>query len=78
MEVSTSCIEATHQFFMEDEKGIETFSETHRMRCFTKNEIRRILYHNGFELKTLGTWDNPAKEPSLNDWSVLAVASRID
>jgi SAM-dependent methyltransferase len=78
MEVSTSCIEATHQFFVENEKGIETFSETHRMRCFTKNEIRRILHDNGFELKTLGTWDDPVKEPDLNDWSVLAVATRID
>lgn len=78
MEVSTSCIEATHQFFLEDEKGIETFSETHRMRCFTKNEIRRVLHDNGFELKSLGTWGNPLKEPDLNDWSVLAVASRID
>lgn len=76
MQVSTSCVSATHQFFLENKTGIETFSETHRMRCFTKNEIRLILDHYGFELKTLGTWVNPTKEPDLNDWSVLAFASR--
>ena len=63
MEVSTSCVNATHQFFLEDKTGIESFSETHRMRCFTKNEIRLILNQYGFELKTLGTWANPTKEP---------------
>lgn len=76
MEVSTSCVNATHQFFLEDKTGIESFSETHRMRCFTKNEIRLILNQYGFELKTLGTWANPTKEPDLDDWSVLAYASR--
>lgn len=78
MDISTSCIDANHEFFVKNEKGIETFAETHRMRCFTKNEIRIILNQMGFELNALGTWSNPDKEPELNDWSVLAIASRID
>jgi SAM-dependent methyltransferase len=78
MEVSSSCVNATHQFFVEDEKGVETFSETHRMRCYTKNEIRCILHQFGFQLKTLGTWRSPNKEPDLTDWSVLAFASRTN
>lgn len=78
MDISTSCIDANHEFFVKNEKGIETFAETHRMRCFTKNEIRNILNQMGFELNALGTWNDPEKEPELNDWSVLAIASRID
>ena len=77
LDVSNSCVKATHSFFVKDEDRIDSFSETHQMRCYTKNELCRILDNHGFELKSLGTWNNPHLDPTLNDWSALAVAAKI-
>ena len=75
LDCDTSCITANHDFYvLENEKLVDHFSESHLMRCFSKNEINRILSQFGYKLASLGTWSFPKQNPTLNDWSVLAVA----
>ena len=45
------------------------------MRCFSKNEINRILAPRDYRLVAFGTWEKPEEDPNLEDWSVLAVAT---
>ena len=74
-DIGASTVRATHNFFVEEDgQIIDHFSESHAMRCFTKNEILRILEQFGYRLHTFGTWQNPRTEPGLEDWSVLVVA----
>lgn len=75
LDISTSSVRINHDFFIsKDNRIVEHFSESHTMRCFTKNEISQILEHFGYRIHSLGTWEDPTKEPDLNDWSVLLVA----
>ena len=75
LDCNTSCVTANHEFYVvENEKLVDNFSESHLMRCFSKNEIDRILSQFGYKLVSLGTWSSPNQNPTLNDWSVLAVA----
>lgn len=74
-DISTSQVKAKHEFFLkENNEFVDCFSETHTMRCFTKNEIIRMLDDFGYRLIRFGTWQKPLSEPTLLDWSVLAIA----
>ena len=75
LDCNTSCVTANHDFYvLENEQVVDHFSESHLMRCFSKNEMDRILSQFGYKLISLGTWSSPKENPTLNDWSVLAVA----
>lgn len=75
LDCNNSCVSANHDFYvLENEQLVDNFSESHLMRCFTKNEIDLILSQFGYKLASLGTWAFPKQSPTLNDWSVLAVA----
>lgn len=75
LDCNTSCVTANHEFYiLENGQLVDNFSESHLMRCFSKNEIDLILSQFGYELVSLGTWSSPEQNPTLNDWSVLAVA----
>ena len=72
---NNSCVSANHDFYvLENKQLVDNFSESHLMRCFTKNEIDLILSQFGYKLASLGTWSFPKQSPTLKDWSVLAVA----
>jgi len=75
LDCNSSCVTANHEFYVsENEQLVDHFSESHLMRCFSKNEMVRILSQFGYTLASFGTWSSPKQSPTLNDWSVLAVA----
>ena len=75
LDCDTSCVSAIHDFYIsENKKLVDHFSESHLMRCFSKNEMVRILSQYGYTLASFGTWSSLKQNPTLNDWSVLAVA----
>lgn len=75
LDCNTSCVSAIHDFYVSENKQlVDHFSESHLMRCFSKNEMVRILSQFGYTLASFGTWTSPKQSPTLNDWSVLAVA----
>lgn len=75
-DIGASVVQVTHDFYVEEDgRVIDHFSESHSMRCFTKNEILRILEQFGYHLHAFCTWRNLQTEPGLMDWSTLVVAT---
>jgi SAM-dependent methyltransferase len=66
---------------LHDRKPAETFSETHKIRCYTTPEIKKYLEDNGFAL--IGVFDWGAKGlvdfklPEKETFRIVAVAKRV-
>ncbi len=72
-----STVEVTFEVLvLEDDRLQDRIVETHTMRYFFKPELELLLDIHGFELKSLGTWADPATPPATNDWSALMVAEK--
>jgi SAM-dependent methyltransferase len=66
---------------LHDGKPAETFSETHKIRCYTAPEIKKYLEDNGFALVSVFDWGTKGlmdfKLPGKETFRILAVAKRV-
>ena len=49
-------------------------SEVHTMRYFFPQELELIFDLAGFDLKKIGSFDSPERQPTDQDWSAMAIA----
>jgi len=63
------------------DRHVETFKETHKMRCYTPAEMQQYLEGNGFKLLSVYDWDAEDKEqlkvPRKETFRLLAVAGKF-
>jgi len=78
----TNIITLGMNFIVIEKDGlVETFSELHKVRCFTLAELRQYLADNGFSLVTAYDWDaedkTELKVPRRETFGILAVAKSV-
>lgn len=69
-----------HFIAMHKDKLVETFSETHKIRCYTLVEMQQYLNNNGFKLLSAYDWDakdeTGLKMPRKETFRTLAIAKK--
>lgn len=69
-----------HFIVIRKDKLVETFSETHKIRCYALAELQQYLSNNGFKLLSAYDWDaedkTELKIPRKETFRILAIAKR--
>lgn len=67
-----------HFLVIRKERLVETFSETHKLRCYTLTEMRKYLQDNEFNMVSAHDWDSRSetdfKPPRKETFRILAIA----
>jgi SAM-dependent methyltransferase len=69
-----------HFILIRKDKLVETFNETHKIKCYTLVEIRKYLEDNDFKLISARDWDGKNetefKTPRKETFRILAIAKK--
>ncbi len=69
-----------HFIVIRKDKLVETYSETHKIRCYTPAELQQYLSNNGFRLLSAYDWDTEDKAelkiPRKETFRILAIVKR--